>query len=166
MQAKTAKDTIKLSTNASTLNWRKITTLKVSVRLNIARSRKIWRKSVKTIQGIPVNFDANFSGFPDALDIFFVVALSILLLVIYMSSAYDEKLRIRNFRSTKIVAEPEEHYKKEPNVLGMQNENVMTNLNLKTGLHHAAFFFFFYHSAKVSRRIFIPPKLVFAVFSR
>jgi hypothetical protein len=122
----------------------------------------------KLIQGIPINFDANRSGFPDALDIFFVVALGILLLVIYMSSAYDEKLRIRNFRSTKIVAEPEEHYKKEPNVLGMQNENVMTNLNLKTGLHHAAFFLLFlsqcksfsshFHSAEIGFCCLLPLK--------
>jgi hypothetical protein len=55
--------------------------------------------------------------FTDALDIFFIVALSILLAVIYMSSAFDEKTRIRNLKSTKIQTEPEDHYKKEPNVL-------------------------------------------------
>lgn len=76
---------------------------------------------------------------PDALDIFFVVALSILLLVIYLSSAYDERLRIKNYRSTKIQMDPVQHYRKEPQVLGMQNENVLVNLKITTGPAHMLF---------------------------
>lgn len=34
-----------------------------------------------------------------------------------MSSGFDERIRVRNLRSSKIQGEPEDHYKKEPNVL-------------------------------------------------
>jgi hypothetical protein len=56
------------------------------------------------------------------LDIFFIVATSVLLLVIYMSSSYDERLRIRNLRTAKIQTEAETHYKKELNVLSKRNK--------------------------------------------
>lgn len=59
----------------------------------------------------------------DALDVFFVVALSILLLVVYISSGFDERIRVRNLRLSKIQREPEEHYKKELNVLSKKTKN-------------------------------------------
>lgn len=55
--------------------------------------------------------------FLDSLDIFFIVALTLLLIIIYMSSAYDEKLRITTLKTDKIKLEADEYYKLAPKPL-------------------------------------------------
>lgn len=59
------------------------------------------------------------SSHADALDIFFVVACIILFAIVYISSFYDERLRIVFMKSAKVVTAVEDHYKIAPPTLGM-----------------------------------------------
>lgn len=59
------------------------------------------------------------SSHADALDIFFVVACSVLFAIVYISSYYDERLRIAFKKSSKVETAVKDHYKTAPPTLGM-----------------------------------------------
>lgn len=56
----------------------------------------------------------------DGLDIFFIVFCSILLAIVYISSFYDERLRVSFKKSLKVTSTVavDEHYKIAPPTLG------------------------------------------------
>lgn len=71
-------------------------------------------------------FNLNFSA--DGLDIFFITACSILVVIICMSSAYDEKLRITQLRSSKIEPTVADHYRNAPKALSKHISDIELDL--------------------------------------
>lgn len=88
--------------------------------IGIKIGKKFNRKNWQGESMFKVEYLNLFAFFLDALDIFFVVACSILIAVVCISSRYDEKLRIGLTKSSKAVREDVEHFKIAPPTLSME----------------------------------------------
>lgn len=72
---------------------------------------------------------SEYANSADSLDIFFIVACSILIIVICISSAFDERLRRSHFRTSKVRIEAIDYYKAPTVTLSEDKFDIDLELN-------------------------------------